>query len=162
MINPTHNNILSLYFVSIATNVAPLDLQMSTRQLLYFLETLFRVDGEVYCYSRSFLLLIYMYKVHHCPISWKFHSGWGRGEVERMSGLGWGVVTVGSERGHNGVRLGCKPFQKKFWKLGFCAHLIQFFLLIPNMVTKNHRMHLNPLYDRKTGLSQPTQFGKKF
>ena len=63
------NVILSQYFVSIATNVAPLDLQMSTQQLLYFLETLFRVDGEVYCYSRSFLLLIYMYKVHHCPIS---------------------------------------------------------------------------------------------
>ena len=69
LINLTHNNILSLYFVSTATNVAPLDLQMSIRQLLYFLETLFRVDGEVYCYSRSFLLLIYMYKVHHCPIS---------------------------------------------------------------------------------------------
>ena len=69
LINPTHNNILILYFVSIATNVAPLDLQMSTLQLLYFLEIEFRVDGEEYCYSRSFLLLIYMYKVHHCPIS---------------------------------------------------------------------------------------------
>ena len=29
------------------------------------------------------------------------------------------------------------------------------------MVSKNHRMHLNPLYDRKTDLGQPTQFRKK-
>ena len=31
----------------------------------------------------------------------------------------------------------------------FCALLIQFFLLIPNMVYENHRMHFNRLYDRK-------------
>ena len=29
------------------------------------------------------------------------------------------------------------------------------------MVSKNHGMHLNPLYDRKTDLGQPTQFRKK-
>ena len=101
LINPTHNNILSLYFVSIATNVAPLDLQMSTRQLLYFLETLFRVDGEVYCYSRSFLLLIYMYKVHHCPISWKFYSGWG----DLRSGWSRKDVKIGLGWGYGGVRV---------------------------------------------------------
>ena len=27
---------------------------------------------------------------------------------------------------------------------------MQFFLLIPTMVSKNHKMHLNPLYDQKT------------
>ena len=34
------------------------------------------------------------------------------------------------------IQVGCKPFHKKFWKLRFCAHRIQFFLLIPNMVSK--------------------------
>ena len=34
-------------------------------------------------------------------------------------------------------------------KLRFCAHLVQFFLLILDMVSKSHRMHLNPLYDQK-------------
>ena len=50
------------------------------------------------------------------------------------------------------AQLGCKPSQEKNLKLRFWAHLIQFFLLIPNMVSKNHRMHLNPLYGQKTGL----------
>ena len=52
-------------------------------------------------------------------------------------------------------------FRKKIWKLRCCAHRIHFFLLIPNIVSKNHRMHLNPLYDRKTDLGQPTQFRKE-
>ena len=45
------------------------------------------------------------------------------------------------------VKLGCKPSQEKNLRLRFCDHLIQFFLLIPNTVTKNHKMHLNPLYE---------------
>ena len=45
--------------------------------------------------------------------------------------------------------------------LRFYTHLIQFFRLIPNMVSKNSRMHLNALYDQKTSLGQPTQFCKK-
>ena len=57
--------------------------------------------------------------------------------------------------------LGVNHSKKKIWKLRFCAHRIQFFLLIPKIVFKNHRMHLNPLYDRKTDLGQPTQFRKK-
>ena len=52
--------------------------------------------------------------------------------------------------------------QEKKLKLRFCDHLIQFFLLIPNMVTQNHKMHLNPSYDQKNGLDQPTQFWKNF
>ena len=35
---------------------------------------------------------------------------------------------------------------------------MQFFLLIPNKVSNNSRMHLDPLYDQKTGLGQSTQF----
>ena len=57
--------------------------------------------------------------------------------------------------------LGCKPFQEKKLKSRFWPHLIQFFLPIPNMVSKIHKMHLNPIYDQKTGLGQPTQFWKK-
>ena len=63
-----------------------------------------------------------------------------------------------------GFRGGATSLTKKKYRLfhrSEGAHLIHFFLLIPNMGAKNHRMHLNPLYDRKTGLSQPTQFGKK-
>lgn len=45
--------------------------------------------------------------------------------------------------------LGCEPFQEKM-TYKFFAHLIQVFLLISNMVVKNHEMHLNHLYDQIT------------
>ena len=73
----------------------------------------------------------------------------------------WNTMKGLNQKIYNTHIKGVNHSKKKFWKLGFCAHLIQFFLLIPNMVPKNRRMHLNPLYDRKTGLSQPTQFEKK-
>ena len=43
---------------------------------------------------------------------------------------------------------------------GFClqrfsTHQIQFFLLIPKMVSKNYKMHLNPLYAQKTVFVNP-------
>lgn len=40
---------------------------------------------------------------------------------------------------------GGQPIQEKLLKFRFWAHLIQFSLLIPNLISKNQRMHLNPL-----------------
>ena len=51
---------------------------------------------------------------------------------------------------YTGLYIRCKPFLKEFILiLRFSAHQFQFFLLIPNMVSNNSRMHVNLLYDQK-------------
>ena len=57
------------------------------------------------------------------------------------------------------VQLGCKPFPEK--GIAILCTSDSVFLLIPNMVSKNSRIHLNTLYDKKLVLANLRNFEKK-